>query len=155
MPAIPDRPNTARLNTARPSTARLPKVAIPACLMVLSLAACAPREEMRDAVDDRAPPVRVVGEAQSCIPITQIRNSEVHSDYTIDFHAGNRTWRNTLPNRCAALGNTRAFSYSTSLNQLCSTDIITVIEPGSPMLTRGSCGLGQFVPVERVEDAAE
>lgn len=96
------------------------------------------------------PAARIVGKAVSCIPITSIRESRVRDDWTIDFRTdGNRWYRNTLPNRCNGLGFERAFSYSTSLSQLCGVDIITVISnTGSGPLTRGSCGLGDFTPVE-------
>jgi len=101
-----------------------------------------------------APPVspaaEVIGEARSCLPLNQIRSTRVRSDYTIDFMgAGDKVWRNTLPNRCPGLGSKEAFSYNTSLNQLCSTDIIYVLQHVGGSLERGAgCGLGQFVPVK-------
>jgi hypothetical protein len=99
---------------------------------------------------DDVPAARVLGAAQSCIPIASIQESRVRDDWTIDFRTGGNKWyRNTLPHRCNSLGFEKAFSYSTSLSQLCSTDIITVIgNTGGGLDTRGSCGLGQFVPVE-------
>ena len=89
------------------------------------------------------------GEPQSCIPIIQIRDSHVLGDQVIDFEtAGGRVYRNVLPNSCPSLGFEERFAYQTSLSQLCSTDIITVLH--SPGVTRGaSCGLGQFQPIER------
>ena len=68
---------------------------------------------------------------------------------------GGRVYRNTLPHGCPSLGFEERFSYSTSLSQLCSTDIITVLRP--PGVARGaSCGLGQFQPIEwpRAAEAA-
>ena len=41
---------------------------------------------------------------------------------------GGKVYRNTLPNSCPRLGFEEAFSYSTSINQLCSTEIIYVLE---------------------------
>jgi len=89
------------------------------------------------------------GPAVSCIPIVQISETRVRDDWTIDFRtAANRWYRNTLPQRCAPLGVERAFSYSTSLSQLCNVDIITVLHTGGAGPMRlGSCGLGQFQPV--------
>ena len=99
------------------------------------------------------PAVRVAGEAQSCIPIASIQESRVRDDWTIDFRTGaNRWYRNSLPHRCSGLGQERAFSYSTSLSQLCSSDIIRVLgSAGGEPWELGSCGLGQFVPVEMVK----
>ncbi len=88
-------------------------------------------------------------EAQSCIPLTSIRESRVRSNNVIDFRAtGSKWYRNTLPNDCPSLGFEQRFAYKTSLSQLCSTDIITVLYSGGSGLQRGaSCGLGKFEPV--------
>ena len=84
---------------------------------------------------------------QSCVQLSQIREARVVDDRTIDFYLGGRTvLRNTLPNSCPQLGFERAFSYSTSLSQLCSVDIITVIVQGGGPRRGASCGLGAFVP---------
>ncbi len=93
---------------------------------------------------------RVVGEPVSCLPLQTIRESRVRDDWMIDFRTnGGRWYRNTLPNRCNGLGFERAFSYATSQTQLCNVDIITVItNTGGGPINRGSCGLGQFTPVE-------
>lgn len=87
------------------------------------------------------------GKPVSCIPLTQIGESRVRDDQTIDFYMRNRqVYRNTLPSACPRLGSEKRFSYKTSLSQLCSTDIITVLI--EPDISRGaSCGLGEFQPV--------
>ncbi|RQW43519.1 hypothetical protein [Novosphingobium sp. LASN5T] len=95
------------------------------------------------------PAATPTGPAVSCIPLVGIRESQVRDDWTIDFRtAGNKWYRNTLPYRCSSLGFERAFSYATSLSQLCNTDIITVIATGGGGGPRGSCGLGSFQPVD-------
>jgi hypothetical protein len=113
----------------------------------MMLSACSqerPRE--RPAV---APAAAIAGEAQSCIPLTQISSTRIRDDWTIDFIGhGDRVWRNTLPNRCPGLKSDDAFTYSTSLSQLCSTDIIHVLRTIGGRPERGAgCGLGPFVPV--------
>lgn len=111
--------------------------------------ACAPVAQEDDFVSD-GPAVTVVGEAQSCIPIAQLRQSRVRDDRTIDFEmVGDKVYRNILPSRCPRLGFEEAFTYATSLSQLCNTDIIYVLETTGGELRRGAaCGLGDFVPVE-------
>lgn len=91
----------------------------------------------------------VSGPPQSCVLIQNIRETRVVDDATIDFVMRNgEVLRNTLPNRCPQLGFQRAFSYRTSINQLCSVDIITVIQQVGGGLQRGpSCGLGKFTPI--------
>lgn len=94
------------------------------------------------------PEATLDGKPVSCIPIAQIRESQVRSDSVIDFRmSGNHTYRVTLPQACPSLGFERRFSYETSLSQLCQQDIITVLYQTGPM--RGaSCGLAPFQPVK-------
>jgi hypothetical protein len=118
-------------------------------LVVLALTGCQQSTESAPK-PSKAPAARVVGEGISCIPIVQIRSSRVHDDRTIDFDlGGGKVYRNTLPHSCPGLGFEEAFTYETSLSQLCSTDIIYVLQRLGGSLQRGAgCGLGQFVPVE-------
>jgi hypothetical protein len=90
------------------------------------------------------------GAPVTCISLANIRESRVRSDNVIDFRTSGKKWyRNTLPNSCPSLGFEEAFSYSTSISQLCSVDIITVLNRTGGHLSRGaSCGLGKFQPVE-------
>jgi hypothetical protein len=100
------------------------------------------------------PAVKVVGEPVNCLQIPSIRESRVRDDWTIDFRTNNNRWyRNTLANRCNGLGFERTFTYATSLSQVCNVDIITVLSNigGPGFMPRGSCGLGQFTPVEFVK----
>jgi hypothetical protein len=114
-------------------------------LAVLPLAACAAPIERAHTTD--APAARVVGEAESCITTGQIRATNVHDDYTIDFEmTGGRTYRNTLPTRCSGLGFEERFGYETTIGRLCNTDIIHVLQ--SDGRRASSCGLGEFVPIE-------
>ena len=85
---------------------------------------------------------------RSCLDLIRIRESKVRDDRTIDFiMTGGEIYRSRLPYNCPQLGFERAFSYSTSLSQLCSTDIITVIRQGGGPLRGASCGLGPFVQI--------
>jgi len=101
----------------------------------------------------RVPPAEPIGEPVTCINIASIRNSHVRDDRTIDFVlTGGRVMRNELPYRCNSLGFEEAFSYATSLSQLCNTDIITVLRQTGGRLDPGpSCGLGKFQPVKLIK----
>ena len=96
---------------------------------------------------DRVPVANAAGKPVSCIPIARIRESLVRDGRTIDFvMTGRKTYRVILPSSCPGLGFEQRFSYATSLSQLCSADIITVLS--STGLQRGaSCGLAPFQPV--------
>ncbi|HEX8483990.1 hypothetical protein [Sphingomonas sp.] len=112
-----------------------------ALLTIGIVAAAAP------AADRRTPAATPAGKPQSCIPRSGIRQTLVRDDRTIDFVTrGKRIYRNVLPQSCPSLGFERRFGYATSLSQLCSTDIITVLTT-APLMRGASCGLGQFQPV--------
>ena len=113
----------------------------------LLLLGCAGSRDLASA--DRVPAATPAGEARSCIRITGIRESRVRSDQVIDFMMrGREVYRVTLPQDCPQLGFEERFSYATSLSQLCSQDIITVLTTAGPGLQRGaSCGLAPFQPV--------
>ncbi len=97
------------------------------------------------------PEARPTGEAVNCISLSQIRESRVRGDRIVDFRVGGNKWyRNTLPHACPSLGFEERFMYQTSLSQLCSVDVITVLY-GSPPTRGASCGLGKFQPVELIK----
>lgn len=96
-----------------------------------------------------APAAKVVGDPQSCVQLAQIRETRIRDDWTIDFIASNnRVWRNTLTSRCPGLKAENGFTYETSLSQLCSTDIVYVLQTAGGLHRGPGCGLSQFVPVQ-------
>jgi len=117
----------------------------PITLLAGTLAIAAPAFAKQD--KDAWKAAKPDGKPESCINLRQIRESRVRDDQTIDFYMnGGKVYRSSLPHSCPQLGFEKRFSYKTSLSQLCSTDIITVLT--SPGISTGaSCGLGQFQPV--------
>ena len=94
-------------------------------------------------------PAKATGPAINCVQLQNIRETRVRDNQTIDFiMRGGQIFRNTLPNSCPQLGFERAFSYQTSISQLCNVDIITVIVQGAGPRRGASCGLGKFTPIE-------
>lgn len=99
-----------------------------------------------------APAPVVAGEPVNCVQLQNIRETRVIDDRTIDFiMRDGRVLRNNLPISCPQLGFERAFTYRTSITQLCSVDIITVIQQSAGIRTGASCGLGKFTPIEPVK----
>jgi hypothetical protein len=97
------------------------------------------------------PYVPASGAAVDCVQIQSIRSTNVRDDRTIDFIMnGNKVYRNSLPNSCPSLGFEKRFMYKTSLSQLCSVDIITVLwNVGTGLQQGAGCGLGKFQPMEK------
>jgi len=82
-----------------------------------------------------------------CISLSTIDRTEVIDDRTVAFFLiGGRVYLNHLDRACRNLGRDRPFSYRTSTGQLCSLDVINVIEGFGPGANIGdTCGLGDFV----------
>jgi len=121
------------------------------CLAAASLAfgGCRVTHAVRAPV---TPAATVMGEPESCVSRAQLRETRIRDDATIDFIGnGGQVWRNTLPDGCPGLRPHSGFAYETSLNQLCSTDIIYVLETAGGLHRGAACGLGQFVPVKLVD----
>jgi len=87
------------------------------------------------------------GKPVDCVLASRIRETRVRNDRTIDFYMlDGKVYRNTLPYQCPSLGFEERFSYATSVNQLCSVDIIHVLH-SPPSIPGAACGLGQFQPI--------
>ncbi|HEX7781749.1 MAG TPA: hypothetical protein VF509_02980 [Sphingobium sp.] len=129
------------MNTSHASSARIALIALAAMLSagVVTDAASA-RKPAKD--DGRV----AVGEPIDCIMPNRLRNTNVRDDRTIDFVMNNGdVYRNVLPNSCPSLGFEQRFSYRLSTSQLCSVDVITVLQTaGGGYMQGASCGLGKF-----------
>ena len=117
----------------------------------MSLAGCAappPAAKTVAATPAPSSPVTAaVTRDQTCLELSRIREAKVVDDRTIDFVLNSgQVLRNTLPAACPSLGVEKAFTYSTTISQLCAADTITVINQSGGIRTGASCGLGKFVP---------
>jgi hypothetical protein len=126
--------------------------ALPALALAALLTGCATPPPVRTAavpapVPSSSPVPVAVTRDQTCIQLSRIREAKVIDDRTIDFVLnGGQVLRNTLPNACPSLGVEKAFTYATSISQLCAVDTITVINQSGGIRTGASCGLGKFAP---------
>lgn len=91
---------------------------------------------------------RVIGEPVNCVRVSDIRDTQRPDDKTIIFELnGKRFYRNELPNRCPRLSSIgTAISYRVTGGQLCSIDLIHVVDTIGGIGDFGACGLGKFVP---------
>jgi hypothetical protein len=114
----------------------------PVLIALAAIAVAAPAA----AHDKDVTPATPIGEPVDCVQLNQIRATHVRSDQVIDFEmTGKRLYRNTLDGACPGLGFEERFSYSVSNGQLCSSDLLTVLQSSGG---RGAtCGLGKFQPV--------
>lgn len=88
---------------------------------------------------------------KDCIQLTQIRETKAVDDQTILVFAGpNRVFKNHLPHKCNGLSHADSYMYKTSQSQLCSLDVITVLNRFGGDFSKGpSCGLGTFELIDQ------
>lgn len=91
-----------------------------------------------------APAATPVGKPETCIPNRLIRDTYVRNDSVIDFKlVGGKIYRATIKGGCPGLGFQERFGYSTALDRLCATDIITVLYL-NPIGSGARCPIGPF-----------
>lgn len=124
-------------------------IALTPLTLGLALAGCMQADAASGPYRSNAPAARVTGEPVSCVRINQFNETRVRDDHTVDFMRNSRQgWRNTLPNGCPGLAVQNAFTYKTSTSELCSVDVIYVLETAGGLSRGPACGLGKFVPIE-------
>lgn len=89
------------------------------------------------------------GQIKLCLGTHMIRHIDALDDWTLLVEMpGKKHYVNHLPRRCPELGIEERFSYTLrGLNQLCNTDIITVLH--SDLRTGASCGLNKFEELKK------
>lgn len=85
-----------------------------------------------------------------CVELRRIDHTEAVGDRDILFLMKDRAiYRNTLPHSCPGLARREPFMYRVALNQLCDTDVITMLQEWSFGFTpTESCPLGPFELVD-------
>lgn len=92
---------------------------------------------------------RTRGRTLGCIPLGTIRSSEIVDREAIIYKQSARRWFvNMPPGGCPPLRRGRTLVTQTSSSQLCSGDIVRIVDPPTP-IDLGACGLGGFVEYTR------
>jgi hypothetical protein len=101
----------------------------------------------------------IIGHAQDdtpapdprCLQLRRIDHTDNVGDRNILFYMRDGTiYQNELPQTCPGLARDRPIMYRVVMNQLCDSDVITVLEPigfGGFMPT-SSCALGEFRQID-------
>lgn len=122
-------------------------------ILLLLLGATAVAEDNGDTADDTES-LEVPG-TRGCVSLARIDRTRIVNDQTILFYMlGPDVYVNYLPRRCNGLKRADAFSYATSLSQLCHLDVIRGLRNfGGQLSPTVACGLGKFVPIneEQIE----
>ena len=87
----------------------------------------------------------------NCVTLSNIKQTVIVDDSTILFYmrGGSKpTYRTRLPHECPNLEREGRFRYTTPMNRLCDSDLITVLEQFGVGLRDGfTCRLGLFYPI--------
>ncbi len=91
------------------------------------------------------------GETVNCISLRRVKDTDAVDDYTMLIEAsGGDMYLNELSGRCIGLSFEQRYIHKASQSQMCRGDIIQVIDAfGKP---RGSCGLGDFEKLSKIEN---
>ena len=124
---------------------KLVKTMVTAAALLLSAGALADRNLAEPGDPGPLEHYMKTGESESCIFTPRISRTDVIDSQTILFHMGRRdVYMNRLPRHCPGLARERAFTYTIRGSQLCSLDIIRVLETPTMRMLGASCGLGKF-----------
>jgi hypothetical protein len=123
-------------------------------IVATTLSACAastdgPPDGTSTEAENPLATVAATGPSRSCLQISQIDSTEGISDRAIIFRMrGGDLYRNELNANCPGARRDMAFSYSTTIGQICRGEILTFFDP--PVRAQyGSCALGDFVPIPK------
>ena len=122
------------------------KLPLTAAIAALLIAAPAVAEDMPDTPAGYTR----TGETTDCLRLVSIQSTEILNDRQILFKVAGGAWLQE-PKNCSTLRKHYALSYKTSMSQLCTTDIITLIDASTPESFVGSCS---FEPFQKLERAA-
>ena len=89
----------------------------------------------------------------SCLQLRRIDRTEVVDTRNVLFYLNDRTiYQNELPHACATLADDKPFLYRVTMNQICDSDVITVLERWTFGFTpTETCMLGDFKLVDKAD----
>lgn len=122
------------------------------CLIgVMLMSAALPAQAARPAPEARIAKAlagRVAGKPVDCIPLRQIQSTEIFEGTAILYKVGSTWYLNRPRSGAAFLDRDDILLTDTHSPNLCSIDIVRLIDQGS-RFPSGSLGLGDFVPYRK------
>lgn len=131
------------------------KTLVAASVLALSVPVAAvaggPRE-MTAQASEAVSRFQTTGDFRTCLPLKQVDHLDIIDPQLILVRSNNQYYYNQTQTRCDSRGDNYRLQYRTSASQLCSGQIIDVVDNFSGILL-GACSLGRFERV--VEKASE
>jgi hypothetical protein len=127
---------------------RFPQLIIAGALIATAGAAQAGAPRDPEAELARAIAGRTAGTPVDCIRLSDIRSSRIIDRTAILYDTGRTLYVNRPTSGASSLDRDDILVTDTRSSQLCSIDIVRLLDSGSRM-PNGSVGLGKFVPYAR------
>lgn len=89
------------------------------------------------------------GKYETCLTSNRIDRIRILNRKQILFEMIGKDYYLAEPEHCPGLSKSLALSYDATINQLCNTTIVHLIDPGSPVPQRGTCGIDRFEKLEK------
>nr|WP_244646486.1 hypothetical protein [Sphingomonas sp. CFBP 8760] len=118
--------------------------------VVLATPAVAAHRDTPDVQLQKALEGRVAGKPVNCISLSSTNSSRIIDGKAIIYRVGGRLYVNEPRSGAASLRDDDILVTRTFSSQLCSVDMVRLIDRGS-RFPRGFVSLGQFVPYTKVK----
>ncbi len=118
--------------------------------VVLATPAVAAHRDTPDVQLQKALEGRVAGKPVNCISLSSTNSSRIIDGKAIIYRVGGRLYVNEPRSGAASLRDDDILVTRTFSSQLCSVDMVRLIDRGSRFF-RGFVSLGQFVPYTKVK----
>lgn len=90
------------------------------------------------------------GEMHNCIYARRLDQVKILNDSQILFEMLGGQYYLNEPTSCPTLRKRYALKYDSTIGQICTTTIITLLDTASGIHYQGTCGLGKFEKVEKI-----
>jgi hypothetical protein len=90
------------------------------------------------------------GEMSNCIYARRLDQVKILNSTQILFEMHGGDFYLNEPTSCPSLRKRYALKYDSTIGQICTTTIVTLLDTGSGIHYQGTCGLGKFEKVEKI-----
>lgn len=84
------------------------------------------------------------GKYEHCLTNHRINDIRILNDHQILFSMTGGEAYLAEPKHCSGLSKGLALAYDATLDELCNTTIVHLVDPSSPVPQRGTCGIDRF-----------
>jgi hypothetical protein len=132
-----------KIVSAKLGSARLGGALVAVCALALASAQAADAPKP-DADSPELAKYSRTGQYETCLTNHQIRNIRILNRKQILFEMNGPESYLAEPEHCPGLSKSLALAYDATIDRLCNTTIIHLLDTSSPVPQRGTCGIERF-----------